>query len=122
MGLSVSMAASLSAYAGPVAAPPPPVAVSASETEQPVADHSRVTADLINNQGSTDADFWERLSEAAVDDINKVRKSSGLSSLQQAAADKNSGTPKKEEFVSPDDIMKAVRNMSRGHGNNGNNA
>lgn len=105
--------------AAPVQPPPaqvlpvsPPAVV-----EQP--NHSKITAQLVHEHDS-DIGFWERLSEAMVDDIDKVRKSSGLNTLEEAAHNKKQALPKREEFVSPEDIMKAVRSMSRGGGQGGN--
>lgn len=106
-----------------IAAPVTPSPVQVMRASPPVVaeqtDHSKITAQLVHEHDS-DIGFWERLSEAMIDDIDKVRKSSGLTSLEEAAHNKNQALPKREEFVSPEDIMKVVRSMSRGGGQGGN--
>jgi len=107
-----------------MAAPVTPPPVQVMRATPPVVvertDHSKITAQLVQEHDS-DIGFWERLSEAMVDDIDKVRKSSGLTTLEEAVHNKKQALPKREEFVSPEDIMKVVRSMSRGGGQGGNN-
>lgn len=105
--------------AAPVAPPPVQVPPASPPIVAEQTDHSKITAQLVHEH-DTDIGFWERLSEAMVDDIDKVRKSSGLNTLEEAVHNKKQALPKREEFVSPEDIMKAVRSMSRGGGQGSN--
>lgn len=106
--------------AAPVTPPPVQVMPASPPVVVERTDHSKITAQLVHEHDS-DIGFWERLSEAMIGDIDKVRKSSGLNTLEEAANSKKNSPPKKEEFVSTDNIMKAVRGMSRGGGQGGNN-
>lgn len=78
---------------------------------------TRAVVDAIGTFG--DMDFFTRLGEAVVDDINGVRKGMGLASLQQAAAkkiaDREQGVVVKDDFKSPDEIMAVTRSMFRGN-------
>lgn len=115
---AVAVVLNTAAATSPSSAPPTQQAISVATS--PIPDHSRTTKDLVRESESafSDLDFRTRIRDAVIEDIDKVRKDSGLSSLAQAAADKKTAPTQKPDFISPDDIMRAVRNMSRGNGGN----
>lgn len=66
-----------------------------------------------------DIDFFMRLTEGVVDDINQVRDGIGLSTLQDASAkkiaDRANGIVIPDVFKSPEEIMAITRSMFRGN-------
>ena len=103
--------------------PQPPAVVFAPVPviEEKASVHDSVTRDVVNGMGSfSDLDFFARLGEAVVDDINGVRKDIGLATIQQAAAqkfaDRENGIFVKDVFKSPEEIMAVTRGMFRGRG------